>query len=374
MALPTSTGPKTVNGTIIVRDQPEEEMRTDGSNPKTTDQTIIEINMEPTLENILAAMQDVQEALSHKMLRAEQKTDARSKMAWAIKHVKEMSTPATPPLQQYVEVDDEITTIKSDLKEIKEALKSMATKSPRSYAQVAASPISSKPKDVSAYPRLEAGQRERLEQAKMDRAKMEVTLTLRNASEKAYARLRDTSEKDYVTSLQTVINSSTAKGVTIRKLQKLPGRLVKIQCDNENDAMKLRELDWEKAFEGATVVKPEYGIVLDGVPTQIIDARNDTQEQMKRLLEAANMIKVKRVSPLMKNPRNPSAPTQSIIIITECPKDANDAIVDNIRIEGRYYVARRYNPQHQIRQCFRCQGYGHKAETCTRKLTCGRYA
>ena len=81
MALPTSTGPKIVNGTIIVRDQPEEEMRTDGSNPKTTDQTIIEINMEPTLENILAAMQDVQEALSHKMLRAEQKTDAHSKMA-----------------------------------------------------------------------------------------------------------------------------------------------------------------------------------------------------------------------------------------------------------------------------------------------------
>jgi len=110
------------------------------------------------------------------------------------------------------------------------------------------------------------------------------------------------------------------------------------------------------------------------VPTQIIDARNDTQEQMKRLLETANMIKVKRVSPLMKKPRNPSAPTQSIIIITECPKDANDAIVDNIRIEGRYYVARRYNPQHQIRQCFRCQGYGHKAETCTRKLICGRCA
>ena len=66
MALPTSTGPKIVNGTIIVRDQPEEEMRTDGSSPKTTDQTIIKINMEPTLENILAAMQDVQEALSHK--------------------------------------------------------------------------------------------------------------------------------------------------------------------------------------------------------------------------------------------------------------------------------------------------------------------
>ena len=189
-----------------------------------------------------------------------------------------MSTPAIPPLQQHVKVDDEITTIKSDLKEIKEALKSMATKSPRSYAQVAASPISSKPKDVSAYPRLEAGQRERLEQAKMDRAKMEVTLTLRNTSEKAYAWLRDTSENDYATSLQTAINSSTAKGMTIRKLQKLLGRLVKIQCDNENDAMKLQALDWEEAFKGVTVIKLKYGIVLDGVPTQIIDARNDTQE------------------------------------------------------------------------------------------------
>ena len=213
-----STGPEIVNDTIIISGQPEEEMGTDASTPKTTDTcdegaTVIEINMEPTLENILTAMQDVQEALSHKILRAEQKADARSKIAWAIKHVKEMSTPATPPLisqQQYIKADDEISNIKTDLKEIKETLKSMAAKSPLSYAQVVTSPSSRKPKDASANTHLEAGKRERLEQAKIDRAKTEVTLTLRNASEKAYTRLRDTSESEYAASLQAAINGSSA--------------------------------------------------------------------------------------------------------------------------------------------------------------------
>ena len=108
----------------------------DQGTSKPTDQTIIEINMESTLENILMAIQDIQETLSHKILRAKQKTDAHSKIAWAIKHIKEMRILVTPSLisqQQYIKADDEISTIKTDLKEIKETLKSMATKSLLSY-------------------------------------------------------------------------------------------------------------------------------------------------------------------------------------------------------------------------------------------------
>ena len=278
----------------------------------------------------------------------------------------------TLPMQQNHKENDRITSMERDLKEIKEALKSIATKSPRSYAEAVTSP--NKLENTRTQVRLDTAQRERLEQARSERAKAEVTLTFRNASEKACTQLRDTSEKDYAASLQTTIHGSNAKGVIIRKLQKLPGKLVKIQFANENDAGKLRELDWEKSFEGASIVKQEYGIVLHGVPVEVIDARNATQKQAKELIKSANTIKIERIAPLTKNPRNPDAPTQSIVIFTGCPKDANDAILDNIRIEGRYYQAKRYNPQHQIRQCFRCQGYGHKAVTCTRELACGRCA
>jgi len=97
-----------------------------------------------------------------------------------------------------------------------------------------------------------------------------------------------------------------------------------------------------------------------------------------------NNIDVQRVSSLMKKPWNPSAPTQSIVIFPSSAKEANAVLTDGIRLErmnevthlkeGRTYDAERYNPQHQIKQCFKCQAYGHKAEACTRTTTCGRCA
>ena len=194
-----------------------------------------------------------------------------------------------PPLQQQLgqaKADDRITTIEHDIKEIKETLKNMVTQSPRSYVDAILSPgnTNSKPKDASAHIRLETAKRERLEQAKTDRAKREITLTFRNASEKAYTRLRDTNESEYAAELQDAINRSEEKGATILKLRKMPGKLLKIQCNSESEATKLQELKWEQALEGATVLTQEYGIVLHGVATQIMDTRTTTQERMKAII------------------------------------------------------------------------------------------
>src|SRR5438046_1546186 len=54
------------------------------------DQMDSEITMEPTMENILKVMQDVYDALCQTTLRNIPKNTARSKMAWAITHVKAM--------------------------------------------------------------------------------------------------------------------------------------------------------------------------------------------------------------------------------------------------------------------------------------------
>src|SRR5271156_4440350 len=122
------------------------------------------------------------------------------------------------------------------------------------------------------------------------------------------------------------------------------------------------------------MVLPEYGVVLHGVPKQTINTTSSTQEEMKETIQSTNTIKVQRISPLTKKPRNPDAPTHSIVIFTRCPKEANDAIIEGIRLDGRYHATKRYNPQNQIKQCFNCQGYGHKAESCTRQTICARCA
>ena len=162
--------------------------------------------------------------------------------------------------------------------------------------------------------------------------------------------------------------------LTIRKVQKLPGKMLKIECNTEKEATQLRGINWEDNLSGASLVHPEYGIVLHGVSKQVINTTTSMQEEIKEIIQSMNTINVQRVTPLTKKPRNPDAPTQSIVIFTQCPEEANDAIVEGIRIEGRYHAAKRYSPQHQIKQCFKCQGYGHKSETCTRTTTCGRCA
>ena len=60
-----------------------------------TNQTDSEITKEPTMEEALKALQSVHDLLSQKTLRAEQKNDARNKIAWAIELIKAMHAPTT---------------------------------------------------------------------------------------------------------------------------------------------------------------------------------------------------------------------------------------------------------------------------------------
>jgi len=118
------------------------------------------------------------------------------------------------------------------------------------------------------------------------------------------------------------------------------------------------------------IVKTEYGIVIHGVPKHLME----NIEEFMANIECANRIKVKRIAPLIKNARNPNAPTQSIEVFTESPEEANACIDDMVIIERRLYNSERYIPQCQIKQCFNCQAYGHKADICKKKPKCGKCA
>jgi hypothetical protein len=117
-----------------------------------------------------------------------------------------------------------------------------------------------------------------------------------------------------------------------------------------------------------------YGLVVHGAPKRDVDVRNGDINEVKENIESANQIKVKHVRPLMCKARNPEAPTESIVIFTEHIEEANACINDGIRMGRRILHVERYAPQYQIKQCFRCQGYGHRAENCTKEAQCGKCA
>src|SRR5436305_9190276 len=109
-----------------------------------------------------------------------------------------------------------------------------------------------------------------------------------------------------------------------------------------------------------SIVKPTYDVVVHEVSKSDINPTD--QSDAKAALETNNNIKVNRVTPLIKKLRNSEASTQSIIIFTENSKEGNDLICEGLRVEGRYYAVKRYASQCQIKQCFKCQGYEHKAK------------
>lgn len=97
-------------------------------------------------------------------------------------------------------------------------------------------------------------------------------------------------------------------------------------------------------------------------------------EDIKERIEYTNYenIAVKRVTSLRRHARNPNTTTQSIIIFTECLKEADEGILNRMNIEHRHHAVKRYIPQCQIKQYFNCQVCEPKANVCPRKTRCGK--
>src|SRR5436305_1531083 len=121
-----------------------------------------------------------------------------------------------------------------------------------------------------------------------------------------------------------------------------------------------------------SIVKFMYDVVVHEVSKS--DINSTDQSDVKAALETNNNIKINRVTSIIKKLRNSEASTQSIIIFTENRKKGNDLICEELRVEDRYYAAKRYASQCQIKQCFKCQEYEHKAKMCTKKSRCEKCA
>jgi len=162
----------------------------------------------------------------------------------------------------------------------------------------------------------------------------------------------------------------------IRSVKRAPNHGFKIHCASAAEAEELRSQNWETALDGTSAIRPTYGVVVHRAPKHDIDPQNDTQEDMKARIEHANngCFTVVRTALLRRRARNPQATTQSIVILLGSLEEANECILSGINIEHRHYAADRHTPQCQIKQCFNCQEYGHKAEVCTKKARCGKCA
>lgn len=317
--------------------------------------------------SMLQAIGDKLNGISNSRQNNTVKEEIRDALKEAIDRVAAIENDTPRPIEQPTPEAVRISNIEKDIKEIKMAIQCVAMTKPRAWEQVAVAPHASTAEHINAQA-LEHSRAERLEKQRKERAKTVVTISMRNASDDTKEQLENLEERELIQTLQD------AAGLEIRGVRKVANNTLKIRCLTERDAELLRNMDWKSALNGATAIKPTYGLVVHGVPKHCIDFERDKQEELKAQIEDSNCgrIKVEKVIPLRRRARNPTATTQSIVILTECPNEADEGISGGINIEHRHYAAEKYMPQCQIKQCFNCQGYGHKANTCTKEARCGK--
>jgi hypothetical protein len=270
------------------------------------------------------------------------------------------------------EYENRFDKIDAKLDEIRKTV----SEPPKTYAEVAQRgadrPTTSTARGRPAHPDPEV--KARMEKLRRERAKMEVILTTRGASDEVKEKWANMSNEEITESLKQAIKNIGIEPTKIHKAQKITHG-IKIRCTSDKEAEELYNIEWKDIFEGADVIEQWSKIVLHGVSKHAIDFERDKSEEIIALIEDANHgIKIGKVEPLTKRPRNPNAPTQSIIISMKHSEEADECITDGMNIERRWFRPERYTPQCRLNQCFNCQGYGHKANVCTRKTKCGKCA
>ena len=325
-------------------------------------------------EDLIKAMREVREILSKDTIRAPDKIYAGKTMDMVIKKMNEILKEHQEEKQTPTEVNTRLSNIENHLAQLTRTI----TESPQTYAQIVQRNTPNPTNNTgnpSNHP--DSGLRKRLEKARQERIKTEVILTARDANDNTKDQVANMSEEALMKSFEEAIKAAGMEHIKIRRIQKTLNHGLKIRCATDKEAEELRSMNWEKIFEGMNTIEILHSVVIHGVSKYDINFEKDTSEEIIARIKdtTSKETTAKKIEPLMKNPRNPNAPTQSVIISFKCSKEAEDCIHKGIHIEDRHYaITERYMPQSQIKQCFNCQAYGHKAMVCTKPARCGRCA
>jgi hypothetical protein len=110
---------------------------------------------------------------------------------------------------------------------------------------------------------------------------------------------------------------------------------IRLQCKCPEQVKALRTMEWNTAFEGLKVHKPQYGTVVPGVSTADLAHTFENEDVMtatiKEQWEAANSgLTIAKITRLRRKPRvtgnGEPLKTQSVVVHTEDPHAADKCI------------------------------------------------
>jgi len=323
----------------------------------------------------LEELDEICKALKVMKLKAEDRNNLAARLTKVIEKMKsEQDEEETKPKQSQFE---QLTNMFQEImKEVKEAKVAVSSTAKLTYAQAAATPPVDQKKTF-----ITPEKKQELEKAKKERKQYELTINMKKSSPQTLESIRKTNAKDITARFQKVINSSVKQddNPKIAGISRVGNAMMRLQFRTKEEAQRAREADvkWEDAYDGAETHKPNYGIVVHGVPSNTInfEDRAGLTETIMEMEEenASKGIKISRITPLRRNGKQ-GKPTmhKSIIVFTQDPEAANKCLETGFMFEKERLKTGIYAPHLYINQCYKCQGFGHRSTVCKRMNKCGK--
>jgi hypothetical protein len=252
-----------------------------------------------------------------------------------------------------------ISSLQQDIAEIKAEIKAALKKT---WAQTAASisPINNTcSKEVNNSLITQLRKQQEQESLRQQQVNSEIILSIDKLSDDVKAELHTASYETITARLQAVIESQSSQPILLQGIKK-----------DKKGNIKLRELNWNEAYKGLEVRKPNYGIVIHRVPKSDINFDSQQCDIIEQLEDDNPDTDITKVKPLLRKSRDST--THSIVVYTPDITVANHWLTHGFFIKHCNYTARRYTPHLQITQCYNCHQYGHRAGECKENSLCGK--
>ncbi|KAF7933927.1 uncharacterized protein EAE98_003636 [Botrytis deweyae] len=148
-----------------------------------------------------------------------------------------------------------------------------------------------------------------------------------------------------------------------------------IKTLNRSDAEALKRFaeDWiARLGKGTTIRLPTYGILVHGIRISSMDMEKFDEIKAELLHDNRAFVPnadIKYIGWLSRAALTKSAST--IIVEFTNPEDANKIIDKGLIWQGEAFQCERYDRPCRLKQCYKCQRYGHIGTQCKANTACG---
>jgi hypothetical protein len=180
--------------------------------------------------------------------------------------------------------------------------------------------------------------------------------------------------------VQEAIQNSTnlrTKNLEILAVNQLKSGDLAVSTATAEEAMALKKTagEWEKGVaEEAEVQIPTYGVTVHGIYSKSIDLSKFEEAKQKLALANIRLVpnmkdKIKKISWISR--AHEVKMKSSIIIEFTDPHTANSIIEGGLVYQDQFHECEIHSPESRVKQCFKCQEYGHIGTRCYKPDKCG---